>query len=273
MTTHYGRDALAILTNNVPSFEEMSEGEQGKFNHADCPNGVDNRQRLYVKNVDGAYLGHCHNCGDSLYYRQKETVSRIKAETKTAVVRGPEVSYNDLTKELDYDKFRVEGQLWLAQYEFDKTQTSNFRIAEIKTGIVLPIFHNTFISGYQVRQYNKKPKYLTYSNQRYSFMDCISGMLEKPLIVVEDLLSSYKLRAAGYPTLCLLGTKLDSGAAAVLRNFSKHRVVLWLDDDVAGHAAAKKLFVELSPIVPQLSAIFNHQPKELSIEVLKDMEL
>jgi DNA primase len=98
-------------------------------------------------------------------------------------------------------------------------------------------------------------------------------MLEKPLVVVEDLLSSYKLRLAGYPTLCLLGTKLDSQALNVVQMFRTKRVVLWLDDDTAGHTAAKKLFVELSPVVPNVTAMFTQQPKEVDMSVLRDMEL
>lgn len=273
MTTHYAQEALDVLTSNAPDFESLDEGDQGKYNHADCPNGVDNRQRLYVKNVDGAYLWHCHNCGDSGYYRPKETVRRIKEETKAVVARGLMSDYYGLTKELDYDKFRVEGQLWLGQYGFNHRMVSAYRIAETKDGIVLPVFRNTTIMGYQVRQYNKKPKYLTYSKQRFSFLDCIAGIRDMPLIVVEDLLSSYKLRDAGYPTLCLLGTKLDSEAQKILHMFRTKRVVLWLDDDVAGHSAAKKLFVDMSPIVPNITALFNQQPKELSLEILNDMEL
>jgi len=273
MTTHYGRDALAILTSNVPSFEEMGEGEQGKFNHEDCPNGRDNRQRLYVKNVDGAYLGHCHNCGDSLYYRPKETVSRIKSGTSVAIGRSPMPEYRSLTKELNYDKFRIEGQLWLGQYDFKESLTTQFHIAEVPTGIVLPVFYNTHILGYQVRQYNKTPKYLTYSKQRFSYIDCISGKVDKPLIIVEDLLSSYKLRAAGYPTLCLLGTKLDSEALGVVHMYRTKRVVVWLDDDVAGHTSATKLIRELAPVVPLLTAMFTQQPKEIDMDVLLDMEL
>ena len=273
MTTYYAQEALAVLTNNAPDFETLDEGDQSKYNHADCPNGMDNRERLYVKNVDGAFMWHCHNCGDSGYYRPKETVRRIKASTSTVISRKPILEYKGLTKELDYDKFKVEGQLWLGQYGFNETLVRHCRIAETEDGIILPIFSNVFIQGYQVRQYNKKPKYLTYSKQRFSFLDCITDMTTKPLVVVEDLLSSYKLRYAGYPTLCLLGTKLDSEAQKVLHMFRTKRVVLWLDDDVAGHSAAKKLFVDVSPIVPNISAIFNHQPKELSLEILKDMEL
>jgi hypothetical protein len=273
MTTHYGQEALSVLTNNAPDFETLDEGDQAKYNHADCPNGMDNRERLYVKNVDGAFMWHCHNCGDSGYYRPKETVRRMKATTRAVVSRTPIPDYSRLTKETDYDKFKVEGQLWLGQYGFTEAMVRQHRIAETDEGIVLPIFSNVFIQGYQVRRYNKAPKYLTYSKQRFSFLDCISGMTAKPLVIVEDLLSSYKLRTAGYPTLCLLGTKLDGEAQKVLSMFRSRRAVLWLDDDVAGHSATTKLFVDISPIVPNISAIFNHQPKEISLEILKDMEL
>ena len=274
MTTHYGKDALDTLTNNAPDFEELDEGMQGKYNHADCPNGADNRQRLYIKNVDGAYLWHCHNCGDSGYYRQKETVSRIKSATKTALgLRTTLPTYEELTTESDYDKFRIEGQLWLGQYGFDKSMCKNFFIKETEDGIVLPVKNCTELVGYQVRRYNKTPKYLTYSKQQYSFIDNYAEAYIRPLVIVEDLLSSYKLSYAGYPTLCLLGTKLDPSAHRIVQKFRKLRVVLWLDDDTAGQVAAKKLFTELSPIAPNMTAIFNHQPKELPLDVLVDMEL
>ena len=273
MTTYYAQEAKHVLTSNAHDFETLDEGDQAKYNHVDCPNGMDNRERLYVKNLDGAFMWHCHNCGDSGYYRPKETVRSIKATTRAVVSRTPIPDYKDLTKELDYAKFKVEGQLWLGQYGFNESLVNQFRIAETDEGVVLPIFNDLFIYGYQIRRYNKAPKYLTYSKQRFSFLECIAGIRSKPLIIVEDLLSSYKLRYAGYPTLCLLGTKLDGEAQRVLSMFRTKRVVLWLDDDIAGHAAAKKLFVDASPIVPNISAIFNHQPKELSLEILKDMEL
>jgi|688.fasta_scaffold79252_3 hypothetical protein len=274
MTTHYGKDALDTLTNNAPDFEELDEGMQGKYDHADCPNGVDNRQRLYIKNVDGAYLWHCHNCGDSGYYRQKETVSRIKSATKTALgLRTALPTYEELTTESDYDKFRIEGQLWLGQYGFDKSMCRHFFIKETEDGIVLPVMNHKELVGYQVRRYNKTPKYLTYSKQHFSYIDNYEDAFTKPLVIVEDLLSSYKLRYAGYPTLCLLGTKLDPSAHTIVQRFRKLRVILWLDDDTAGQVAAKKLFTELSPIAPNMTAIFNHQPKELPLDVLVDMEL
>lgn len=273
MTTHYGRDALAVLTSNVPDYETLDEGQQGKYNHEDCPSGVDTKHRLYVKNVDGAYLWHCHNCGDSGYYRPKDTIKSIKASTTWAVSRGPRLpTHAELTVRNKYDSFDIAGQLWLASYGFNEVKCDAYHITESADGIVLPIFASVSggIVGCQVRRYNKKPKYLTYSKQRYSYLNGIKGGI-KPLVVVEDLLSSYKLHLAGYSTLCLLGTKLDDGARNKL--VEHKRVVLWLDDDVAGHTAAKKLFTELSPLCPNISAIFNHQPKELDLETLREMEL
>jgi hypothetical protein len=273
MTTHYGRDALAVLTSNAPDYEDLDEGQQGKYNHADCPAGADNKHRLYVKNVDGAYLWHCHNCGDSGYYRPKETVKRIKEETTTAVFpKGTHMpTHAELTVRNRFDSFDIAGQMWLLQYGFNDVKCDGYHITEGVDGIVLPVFSGSGggIAGCQVRRYNKKPKYLTYSKQRYSYLNTYHTA--KPLIVVEDLLSSYKLHMAGYPTLCLLGTKMDKQATMIAT--AHGRVVLWLDDDVAGHTAARKLFVDLGPLCPSLTAIFNHQPKELDLETLREMEL
>jgi DNA primase len=176
-----------------------------------------------------------------------------------------------LTKQVNYDKFNIAGQLWLGQYEFNDARCSGYHITESEDGIVLPIFSSLSkgIVGCQVRRYNKSPKYLTYSKQRYSYLD--STHILKPLVVVEDLLSSYKLHIAGFPTLCLLGTKMDDDAKKLLNRHEQ--VVLWLDDDVAGHSAANKLFRELSPLCPKMTAIMNYQPKELDMDVLKEMEL
>jgi DNA primase len=174
----------------------------------------------------------------------------------------------DLTRETRFDKFQLEGQMWLLQYGIDANIAAEMDITEGIDGILLPIANETVIVGCQVRRYNKKPKYLTYTEQQYSY---ISIHNTKPLIIVEDLLSSYKLFIAGYSTLCLLGTKMSDNVKVIA---AKHgRVVLWLDDDLAGHAASKQLFKDLGPLCPNLTAIFNHQPKEIDMEILKEMEL
>lgn len=279
MTTHYGRDAYNVLTNNCEAYMHIEEGEQVKFNHLDCSAGEDTKTRLYVKNVDGAFLFHCHNCGESGYYRPKENYSPIaaKAEHRPVLVPRSSPTYESLTEVTEYDKFRIEGQLWLGQYGFDEELTDAFGIVETRGGLVLPIYGQDLIGknivGCQIRKYNGTPKYTTYSTQEYSYLRF--GTIadpDKPLVITEDLLSSYKLHAAGYHTLCLLGTKMDRKILEWVAR-QHNRQVLWLDDDTPGHRAALKLLREFSPMLPDLTAIFNHQPKEIDMETLKTMEI
>jgi hypothetical protein len=277
MTTHYGRDALKVLTNNCEAYLNIEEGEQVKFNHLDCFAGEDTKTRLYVKMIDGAYLFHCHNCGDSGYYRPKENYSPINDRPEKRPVHVPrsQPTYETLTDETEYDKFRIEGQLWLAQYGFDRELTGAYGIVETQGGLVLPVYAEDFfgkkVVGCQIRKYSGTPKYTTYSTQEYSYLACPHSK-EKPLVITEDLLSSYKMHHAGYATLCLLGTKMHP---KILDWLAKQhtRQVLWLDDDLAGHSATLKLLKEFSPVLPELTAIFLQQPKEIEIETLKTMEI
>ena len=51
------------------------------------------------------------------------------------------------------------------------------------------------------------------------------------------------------------------------------RLVLWLDDDEAGHAGAAKLFRELSPLFSTVTSINMAQPKEIEMDDLLTMDL
>jgi hypothetical protein len=284
MNTLYGKEALVTLTNYAPDYEEIDEGEQRKYNHEDCHAGTDTKQRLYVKNVDGAYLWHCHNCGDSGFYRPKETVKRIKEHSAVAGGIGS-IGHRPYTTELysrvalhtDFDGFRDEGKLWLSQYGFDRELCRKNNIYEGLDGIMLPVYNDTeeairldkYIHGWQIRRYNKKPKYLSYINEKFSYRQRV---VKKKLIIVEDLLSSYKLVEAGYSTLCLLGTSLSKEALNIVTQYRTEGVVLWLDDDQAGHDATMQIYKDIGPVAA-CTAIYLDQPKEIDLETLKGMDL
>jgi hypothetical protein len=272
MTTLYGKEALEVLTSNAPDFEELDEGQQDKYNHETCHMGVDTKHRLYVKNVDGAYLWHCHNCNTSGFYRPRETVARIRTSHKTetpvtSMIKLLDEYYRTAINDMSF--FKPEGQLWLAQYGFDVSRAKAVGIRELNTGIALPVYDGNYkVVGLQVRQYTGKPKYLTATPVRASWL---VNNVTSTTIVVEDLLSSYKLYLAGYNSLCLLGTSLSSQAAVMLAN--SKRVVLWLDDDEAGHKASLSIYKQVSPYAKEVSTLFLEQPKEIGFSVLKDMEL
>ena len=269
MSTLYGREALDELEmNNIP-LDDIEDGCQLKANHTTCHMGQDTKSRLYIKNVDGAYLWHCHNCATSGYYRPKETTSRMRPSSATVTSSNVVDLHKWHVAEQDYDNFKVEGQLWLAQYGFSEKECTHFNIRETKHGILLPIYSDVRMCGYQMRNYNSTPKYVTYTNQRMSY---IRGVKET-LVLTEDLLSSYKLNKVGYSTLCLLGTKLGADTLDFVTMLKPSKLVIWLDDDTAGHTGCMKLFKELSAVCRNIISINNEQPKEISIETLSEMEL
>jgi len=276
MTTFYGKKAKEVLIDNCNDYENIVEGTQVKYNHSTCPAGEDNRNRLYVKNVDGAYLWHCHNCGDSGYYRPKETTKRITDASAYVDVSSTRnfIPYSKL-KETTYkiNDMPIEAQLWLARYEIDDILTNEYGICYTtypSRGVVLPIFGEDYSSviGYQIRTFNEGYKYISYTNYRHSYLKVDSYY--NLLLVTEDLLSSYKLHKAGFSTLCLLGTKMSFNALSICGKFAK--VVLWLDDDEAGHSSMLRLTKEISPVCTNTTAIVSAQPKEFSIEKLSEME-
>lgn len=276
MTTLYGRDACIELNANVTAWDDMQDDESVKVNHDTCPSGVDTRKRFGVKRVDGAYLFHCFNCGQSGYYRQQETVSRIRrSELLIPAPEGlDEVRAVYDTSNRHCDEFDLRGQLWLGQYQFDELLCQMYGIREYKEGIILPIHSSgsALKQGFQIRRYDKKPKYLTYRGNAKA--QHIRGNPSKPLVIVEDLLSSYKLNFAGYSTLCLMGTSLSLKTLEELYVDRHNRVVLWLDDDEAGHTGTIKLFRELSPLFStDITSINMQQPKEIDMNKLIEMDL
>lgn len=276
MTTLYGREALEELVVNVPEYVDLTEGESLKVNHVSCSAGADTRRRFGVKLVDDAYLFHCFNCGDSGYYRARETVKRMQLDGGIVPVpKGvDDVRHIYIHSNTKYDEFDIRGQLWLAQYGFDDIMCKTYGIRECSDGIILPIFKFGVadVGGYQIRRYDKKPKYLTYRGTTKAQL--LRGDSDRPLVIVEDLLSSYKLNYAGHNSLCLMGTSLSLKTIKELHIDRGVRVVLWLDDDEAGHAGTLKLYKELAPLFNNhVTSINMQQPKEIDIDKLNEMEL
>ena len=271
--TIYGKQAKELLLANYPDYDDMDDNQQVKTNHIDCEAGTDNKKRLYVKRLDGAYLMHCHHCGLNGYYRPRETLLRImdKAGDYVKKLEPTDWSFRYDEAHDDYDAFDTRGKLWLSRYGFNETMAGAFGIRENSRGIVLPIYNGIDdLAGYQVRNYEGSPKYLTFTSFGFSML--YGNDEYKPWVIVEDLLSSYKLNAAGYTTMCLLGTKLGTVAKSKIVAEKPERIVVWLDDDMAGHTAAVSLLRELGALT-DVTSIINKQPKEISLFDLREIDL
>lgn len=275
MDTVYGRKAKEVLVDSAPDYEDICDGEQRKYDHLDCDAGQDTKQRLYVKNVDGAYLWHCHHCSMSGYYRPREYVAAIKKAERVVFEKDPKyfgTTFEAIpTKPLS--EFDLRGKLWLNRYGFNEDMVNWYSIKEMPHGVVVPIYIGTNVVGFQVRNYTTTPKYKTYTSSSYAAMHQYSVDAADVYVVVEDLLSMYKLHKAGHNALCLLGTSMSDDVIGYLKRMCTTRLVLWLDDDEAGHAATLKLYRELSPSFKHVTSINMLQPKEVSLDALREMEL
>src|SRR5210317_1434440 len=263
MNTIYGKQALDEMVNNDVELP-LEHGEQRKYSHRTCEQGEDTRQRLNVKRTDdGAYLWHCFNCGNSGYYHTREIESM---HSRIATESEPTTPVYYKPKAVAYDDFFPEAIAWLAQYEFDEDLVGRYSITAYDDKVFLPVFDSsreglTSQVGYQVRNFNNRTaKYRTYTTARMSHLHNYKSPL---LIITEDLLSSYKAHEAGANTMCLLGTTPKESIAGVCAKYGYTHVVVWLDDDKAGHQGAWRLTRELSAGTVHVSAILNKQPKEI----------
>jgi hypothetical protein len=283
MTTHYGKDALHELEQNVEGWDEryplMADGSEIKVSHATCPAGEDRRERFGVKCVDGAFLWHCFNCGDSGFWRPRDTYRRLdaavfEAEPAMATEDWYEKAERNYTRaERNVEEFTLESKLWLEQYGMTD-DTEGYGIRECKEGLMLPVWADgefyTDIVGYQIRQRNAKPKYLTYTKQPFSYLKH-GGIKASTLIITEDLLSSYKLHRVGYSTISLLGTSLK----APLSKLPAHsgRVMLWLDSDAAGMKGTMEVIRQLGTKYEDMSVFVNDkEPKECDFAFLRSVD-
>jgi len=267
MTTLYGLQAKGELEQNYPDYDwALKDGQSAKVCHVSCPAGVDTKDRFGVKRVGGAYLWHCFNCGNSGYYRPKEMFSRLINEPDAMPpVDGSSIVSGYAAASDKYNDMPIEWRMWLMSYGFGDLECAELGIRHLPTGIVLPITNNEEFCGYQIRTFSGKMKYLTFAIKRLHYLPCD---ILKPLVIVEDLLSSYKLYLAGYNAVALMGTSVKVPYSELPQLGGD--AVLWLDADVAGSKAAMQLVRELNPLYA-MRLIQYEQPKELSLYRLKEV--
>lgn len=254
---------------SYPEWKDIPEDKQVKANHIGCEAGTDRKKRLYIINKGGMFLWNCFHCGKSGWHRDREHFSPIQQPSlltdKHEFVRSSMWKMSEARAVRASECDNTAARLWLAQY--DMLDDPKLLYSPDSEAIMLPIYDEDRISGYQYRTFKKnRPKYVTYVDKEFRSGSyyCLSCEIPKQLVIVEDLLSSIKLNRAGIASYCLLGTSLRCTPPMA------DAALLWLDPDVAGQTGAIKLYKELAPMYKRCSVIHNHQPKELSIAKLQE---
>lgn len=114
------------------------------------------------------------------------------------------------------------------------------------------------------------PKYLAYGFHGTEWYWIKSG--NDTCVVVEDMLSAYKVSRAGYDAVAALGTNVAPTEAFPLAEYT--HVIGWFDSDAAGTKAWKMLrkAMGLFPVSPKRAITKDlRDPKLIPVDVIRDI--
>ena len=268
-----------LLRRNAPK----NIGDQIHINHDGCSAGTDTKRRLYIKKVPGGILGYCHHCSGtgfiqlvspeghelSKWLKGDETAD-VPSVTTGVVAAGP----------LPFTG--SPGDLWLHKYLTDPIDVKYICGTGDPTQVLLKIYtyeHPTHV-GYQIRNTAAKPKYLTYYIKDAFRGDAAWFIAPRTidLVITEDYLSAYKIfKLCNITTVALLKTTASDVTVRQIAEFNPHKVLVWLDNDVAGMRGSTKLVSRLQYVLSKgttiLSATTSRDPKDEAEDVIRRIVL
>ena len=265
----FPRSSMEKYIKAIPSIEDE---QQIAVNHDDCPAGVDTKSRLYIKRDRSKYLFYCHHCGNRGVWAKSTSIARA-SEINADVCGVSKGVANHIVTSLEYSKhgvFDIDGwdrgaRDWWFKYGFTRSDAIESKVQYNERDGRLWLRAGT--SLWQGRGFGTKCKYYTIGNitantiQSWHY-DCTT------LILVEDILSAYKIKKFGGAAMALLGTKFQAHHFQYIEPYK--RIMIMLDNDNAGKSAAVEIYKALSSTNKEVETVFeNEQPKEMSEIKLK----
>jgi hypothetical protein len=212
----------------------MPVGLDIRWNHGACG---DTRGRLYIKKAfEGRHVlkAFCHNCGSAYYKKLGATPvpAFVPPLTPTAKSRfiHPAFAYNK-------EDWPTEAIEWVNKYP---SNPFNQSIAWVPSWqrLALPICDIDDCGrvgsdlGYQFRAVfpDQNPKYLTFWKDEFKNRLPLMDYHARSVVIVEDLMSAWAIRACGYTVIPMLGSHLPLYLLPKLvRNY--RRQFVWFDND------------------------------------------
>lgn len=215
----------------------------------------------------GEYSDHfyCWSCG---YYLNKNNWNNIKYKLDNIYSeRKIELSSKQIKIPFHIDGIGEEALLWLSKYELNERDCIDYGIKWNPNTLQLLIFFNDKCCV--IRNFNKK--------QRYEVLGKIGldtrqiNLEADKLILVEDRISSIKIHKAGYSSIPLFGSSLES---KIIKYVSCKfgdicDIYLWLDPDK--NHTINKLNKQLLLRYGIKSLISEYDPKYYSLDKIKEI--
>jgi hypothetical protein len=234
-----------------------------------CEGGSTREQSLRITNY-GEYIGYncfrakCKSYGDIPTHGVRRQITRptkIRPFNKDLVAL-PDVLYENVFNHYEIPKETVELNEVRYCPELDR--------------IYLPVFNPL---GYPVggvaKAYDKTvvPKSLTYIEEDYPLAGFSRGNCDytsRPLIVVEDMISLLKCSLVNN-SCCVLGCTLQKGVRDLILALSPTNIVVMMDGDDAGYAAAQRIYRAFKDftVVSVFPMLKGYDPKDVPLQKLR----
>lgn len=257
-------------------------GRRIKIAHTNCDNGVDWKDRLFIKReTDGTILAFCHNCQKSGRYKEKGHIinvhdllelekHKIKKEDKE--LKPPD----DLI--IDTDSFPLQYRAWINQYNIDPA-VLDVAYSPKYDRILFPttVYRDgeRLLVSWQGRSLDPtQEKYITVSlpgSEDRHLVHCRYPISEETIVLTEDALSAYKV-SRFLPAMALQGVSISDRILVNIATQYKN-VIIFLDDDNPTVKKAQKLLQQQLSLVLTGGAIVaqskGKDPKEYPYSILK----
>lgn len=157
---------------------------------------------------------------------------------------------------------------YLVKRKVTNDQVKRYGIKENADGVIFEIKDKWGnLTGVQIRQYERKPKYLIHGDKQKVWpMQNISGNF---IFVVEGVFGVLRADLAGVPCVAIMGSgQVEDAAGMLLSRYQRHKIVAIMDRDPAGISAAGKFALHGIPVV-----LNNVPPDEWSVETWENAPL
>lgn len=212
-------------------------------------------------NTDSGLL-YCFSCGFSANATQLAVLANLTYLPSKQILPNYQKDTEELW--LEFDRFKsAKDDEYLNSRGVTNQNIKDFDIRKCSKGIVFLFrdFRGKLI-GAQLRQFNKKPKYLTFGQRSLWDLTKLSNYNpSEPIYLTEGVFGAIRGFNAGKQTLAVIGAMIRENSLRPIINYPK--IFGLFDNDLAGYIAGARLL----KFIPQSSIVIpGLESDELSIE-------
>ena len=211
-----------------------------------------NSPSMLISHRENGYSTHCFRCNDPeshdfVSHGQRSIADIMRHRSELAEYRGKPPRFpSDYTKEIPVQ------YAWFLKYGIPMAVAARYHFgwSEFFNRVVVPIYNRDAVTLDAVHMRavrpDDKPKWLNMGRPSPDAMYWARNSRNRQdiLVVVEDLISAIKVSLAGYSAVAILGSDItDTQVQRILA--VSDTIVVWFDNDAAGHKGAKNAMKQL----------------------------